>query len=101
MPPFVRLGIVAALAAGALWGVLSIHWYPAEEVLTMWVWGSPQEAELYRNVAAEYRQQHPEIRLRLEVVPGRSIVQKLLDGHGRRARSRHLRIALAADAPSS
>ena len=80
MPPFVRLGIVAALAAGALWGVLSIHWYPAEEVLTMWVYGSPQEAELYRHVAAEYRQQHPNVRLRLEVVPGRSVVQKLLTG---------------------
>ena len=78
--PLLRIGIIAALAAGALWGLLSIHWYPAEEVLTMWVYGSPQEAELYRNVAAEYRQQHPEVRLRLEVVPGRSVVQKLLTG---------------------
>ena len=78
--PVLRIGIIAALAAGTLWGVLSIHWYPAEEVLTMWVYGSPQEAELYRKVAAEYRQQHPEVRLRLEVVPGRSVVQKLLTG---------------------
>ena len=46
----------------------------------MWVYGSPQEAELYRKVAAEYRQQHPEVRLRLEVVPSRSVVQKLLTG---------------------
>ena len=41
----------------------------------MWVWGSPQEGELYRTIAAEYRAQHPDVRLRLEVVSGRNIVQ--------------------------
>tara|TARA_B100000676_G_C17994683_1_gene797067 strand:+ start:113 stop:1402 length:1290 start_codon:yes stop_codon:yes gene_type:complete len=75
-----RIGIAAALAVVVLLGARAIHWYPAEEVMTMWVWGSPEEAELYHKIAAEYRQMHPEVRLRLEVVPGRNIVQKLLTG---------------------
>ena len=75
-----RIGIAAALAVVVLLGARAIHWYPAEEVMTMWVWGAPEEAELYHKIAAEYRQMHPEVRLRLEVVPGRNIVQKLLTG---------------------
>ena len=67
--------VVAAVAA-----VRAIHWYPAEEMLTVWVYGSPQEAELYRKVAAQYQERHPEVRLRLEVVPGRSVLQKVLTG---------------------
>ena len=67
--------VIAAVAA-----VRAIHWYPAEEMLTVWVYGSPQEAELYRKVAAQYQEQHPEVRMRLEVVPGRSVLQKVLTG---------------------
>ena len=76
----IRLGGIVAVVLCGIMGARAIHWYPAEEVLTVWVWGSPQEAELYRRIAAEYQQQHPQTRLRLEVVPSRSIVQKLLTG---------------------
>ena len=71
---------ILALVAIAVAAVRSVHWFPAEEVLTVWVYGSPQEAELYRKVAAEYQEQNPEVRLRLEVVPGRSVLQKVLTG---------------------
>lgn len=75
-----RISVVAALVLFGIIGVRALHWYPDEEVLTVWVYGSPQEAELYRRIAPEFQRQHPQIRLRLEVIPGRSVVQKLLTG---------------------
>ena len=49
-------------------------------ILTVWVYGSPQEAKLYRRIAEQYRRAHPQTRFRLEVMPGRNVVQKLLTG---------------------
>ncbi len=76
---FFRL-IFAVIIGSILFVVWSIRWYPSEQVLTIWVWGSPQEAQLYQHIIEEYRQQKPEAQIRVEVVPGRSITQKLLTG---------------------
>jgi multiple sugar transport system substrate-binding protein len=68
--------LVGALAVAAR----SLTWYPAEDMLTVWVYGSPQEAQLFRRTAEQYRREHPDVKFRLEVIPGRNVVQKLLTG---------------------
>ena len=61
-------------------GIRAVNWFPPEEMLTVWVYGSPQEAQLFRRIADQYRTENPQVRFRLEVVPGRNVVQKLLTG---------------------
>ncbi len=68
--------LVGALAVAAR----SLTWYPAEDMLTVWVYGSPQEAQLFRRTAEQYRREHPDVKFRLEVIPARNVVQKLLTG---------------------
>ncbi|NKB69119.1 MAG: extracellular solute-binding protein [Candidatus Latescibacteria bacterium] len=78
--PYGRFIGAAAIILLGLIGVRAVDWYPSEEMLTVWVYGSPQEAKLYRRIADQYRKAHPEVRFRLEVMPGRNVVQKLLTG---------------------
>lgn len=77
---FVRLAVAFIALLVIFAGARSIDWFPPEDMLTVWVYGSPQEAQLYRRIADQYRREHPQTRFRLEVVPGRSVVQKLLTG---------------------
>ncbi|MBT6211268.1 MAG: hypothetical protein HOI35_14775, partial [Woeseia sp.] len=74
---FFRLAGGFAVVLALFVGVRSVDWYPPEEMLTVWVNGSPQEAQLYRRIADQYSRENPEVRFRLEVVPGRNVVQKL------------------------
>lgn len=78
--PYVRWAAALVVVLAIFAGARSIDWHPAEEMLTVWVYGSPQEAQLYRRIAEQYRRENPETLFRLEVVPGRSVVQKLLTG---------------------
>lgn len=75
---FLRLSSLIAIVTCGFMGAREVHWYPPEDGLTVWLYGPPQEAELYKQLIADYRQLHPEIRLRVENMPGRSITQKLL-----------------------
>lgn len=77
---FFRLAGGFAVVLALFVGVRSVDWFPPEEMLTVWVNGSPQEAQLYRRIADQYSRENPEVRFRLEVVPGRNVVQKLLTG---------------------
>lgn len=76
----VRLLAAFAVVLAIYAVVQAIDWFPPEEMLTVWVNGSPEEALLYRRIANQYRRENPEVRFRLEVVPGRNVVQKLLTG---------------------
>ncbi|MBI2505927.1 MAG: sugar ABC transporter substrate-binding protein [Candidatus Latescibacteria bacterium] len=73
------ISITAIVICAAL-GARAIRWYPTEDVLTVWLYGPPQEAQLYYQLLADYQQQHPQTRLRVENIPARSVAQKLLTG---------------------
>jgi multiple sugar transport system substrate-binding protein len=76
---YISSSVVGIIICGVI-GAQKIHWHPPEDMLTVWLYDPPQEAELYKQLIADYRHQHPETRLRLENMPGRSITQKLLTG---------------------
>lgn len=77
---FLRLGGLTVIVLSVLIGASQFRLYPTEDVLTIWVRGSPEQTAIYRQIIDEFRTLNPEAKLRVEVMPARRFVQKLLAG---------------------
>ena len=56
---FLRLGGLAAIVLCVLIGASQFRLYPTEDVLTIWVRGSPEQTAIYRQIIDEFRTLNP------------------------------------------
>ena len=76
----VHLVAATVLAIGGAAVFRHLEWHPAEDVLVIWVRGSPEQTAIYRSSLEDYLAAHPDARWRMEVIPSRAILQKFLTG---------------------
>ena len=77
---YLRSGGLTIAVAVVVAGASQFSLYPSEDILTIWVRGTPEQTAIYRQIIDEFRQLHPQAKLRVEVMPARRFVQKLLAG---------------------
>ena len=63
---YLRVGGLILVAAFAIAGFGQVHWYPTEDVLTVWVRGSPEQSAIYRSIIDEFSALNPEAKVMLE-----------------------------------
>ena len=78
--PLLRIGGAALVALFTIVVASQLRLYPTEDVLTIWVRGSPEQSAIYRSIIDEFSALNPEAKVRVEIMPARRFVQKLLAG---------------------
>ena len=57
---YLRIAVVAAVAFCSAAAFRQISWYPPEDVLVIWVRGTPEQTAIYRESLEDYLARHPD-----------------------------------------
>jgi multiple sugar transport system substrate-binding protein len=77
---YLRIAVLAVVAFCSAAAFRQISWHPPEDMLVIWVRGTPEQTAIYRESLEDYLARHPDARWRMEVIPSRAILQKFLTG---------------------
>jgi multiple sugar transport system substrate-binding protein len=75
-----HIALAAVVVVGGVSGFRQISWHPPDDVLVMWVRGTPEQTAIYRQSLDDYLAEHDDAHWRMEVIPSRAILQKFLTG---------------------